>query len=294
MQEPISNPPEDLKEKLLTKKDKCIDTRSLNKDQELLAEIQVYRGKQKRWEESMLARMIRRIAIHFIAILSMIWFLIMIVALFRPSILPSIHPELSAINAVILVVGLLLGLFDTATLRSEKRSFDNLNIDHYQNKVEGDKKAQKLLNQLKQNQDMYQQEVEEELRESFSTLSMLMFAIIALLTSAMENYNFVKESYTLSFLAIVLILLASAAEFYCRRKGHPDDKPIDWGLYRALWRNEITLEEFEQRLNLSESQPEAEKMIGNRKERMVKPESEPEPKNGWRDQEKEKNIYKKL
>ena len=65
MEESISNPSEDLEEKLLTKKDKMIDTRDLNIDQELFAEIQVYRDKQKQFEESKLARMIRVSCTYF-------------------------------------------------------------------------------------------------------------------------------------------------------------------------------------------------------------------------------------
>ncbi|EGT34575.1 hypothetical protein CAEBREN_24156 [Caenorhabditis brenneri] len=189
-----------------------------NIEQELLAEIQVYRDKQKQWEESKRARTNRRGAVFLIAILSVAWFLIVVSALILPSVLPSIHPALFAINAGFLLTGVLLGLYDTVMMWSEKKSIEKSSLDYLQTKVEEDKKGEVLLNQLKQNREMYQQKINKELKASFVLLSILMVAISSVTSSAVPTYKFLAESYAAFSLCFVLFLLSFAAQAYCLNK----------------------------------------------------------------------------
>ncbi|EGT34555.1 hypothetical protein CAEBREN_11446 [Caenorhabditis brenneri] len=201
-----------------------IFNRSLNIEQELLAEIKVYRDKQKRWGESKLARMIRRGAIHLIYWLSLAWFMTTLIALFLPSILPSIHPELSAINAGFLLAGVLLGLYGIATMRSEKRTIAETSLEYYQSIAEGEKKALGLLDQLEQNQETYQQKVEEELRKIFLLLSRLTTAIYGSMTSALLTYKFFGESYVAGLLYAVFFFSLISADVYCHNQACSDQK----------------------------------------------------------------------
>ncbi|EGT34533.1 hypothetical protein CAEBREN_16671 [Caenorhabditis brenneri] len=193
-----------------------------NIEQELLAEIQVYRDKQERLEESKLARMIKEIAIYFIFYLSFAWCVILFVGSFLPSFLPSIHPELSAINAGFLLAGVLLGLYGVVTMWSEKKSIPQL--DHYESKAADDKKALVLLDQLKQNQEMYQQKVKEELRKSFLLLSRLLVAVYSYMPFPVLTYTLVGDSFVKALLYAVFLFSTFACSTYCSNKAFSDQK----------------------------------------------------------------------
>ncbi|EGT34518.1 hypothetical protein CAEBREN_09189 [Caenorhabditis brenneri] len=194
-----------------------------NIEQELLAEIQLYRDKQKLLEESKLARMIKEIAIYFIFYLSFAWCLILFVGSFLPSILPSIHPELSAINAGFLLAGVLLGLYGIVMMWSEKKSITQL--EHYESRAADDKKALGLLDQLKQNQEMYQQKVDEELRKSFLLLSRMLVAVYSYMPFPVMAYTLVGDSFVKALLYAVFLFSAFAAQIYCSNMAFSDRKP---------------------------------------------------------------------
>ncbi|EGT34549.1 hypothetical protein CAEBREN_03896 [Caenorhabditis brenneri] len=214
------------------------DSTPSNIEQEILAEIQVSSNKQKRWEESKLARVIRRGAIYFIFWLSLAWCMVLAVAGFVPSILPSNHRELSAMNAGFLLAGVNLGLYGIVT-GFEKKSTREL--EHYKSRAAEDKKALALLDQLKQNQELYQQKVEEELRkvthisvfsvhpnfQSFLWLSRLLIAICSNMLHAMLKYKLVGESYVAGFLFCVFFFSTYAAHVYCDNTAHSYQKSGD-------------------------------------------------------------------
>ncbi|CAL2042918.1 unnamed protein product [Caenorhabditis brenneri] len=189
-----------------------------NVEQQILAEIQVYRDKQKRWEESKLARMIRRGAIYFTFWSSLAWCMVLAVAAFVPSILPSKHSALSAINAGFLLAGVNLGLYDIVTIGSEKKPIQPLG--HCESWAAEDKKAHGLLDQLKKNQETYQRKVDEELRKSFLSLSRLLVAICSNMLHAMLKYKLVGESYVAGLLFCVFFFSTYAAHIYCDNTAH--------------------------------------------------------------------------
>ncbi|EGT34554.1 hypothetical protein CAEBREN_24895 [Caenorhabditis brenneri] len=188
-----------------------------NIEQELLAEIQVYRNKQERWEDSQTARKYKDRAMDIVFKFFFIYVVYMTISLFFPSILPSIHAELSAIYVSIIFFSIILAWFESRTVLSEKKSIDNSNFEDYQSK-------------------------------SMRRFANLMSAMIGVMNVGSCKYMTMEYSYVVSGLLLFISpFYQIGLSSYITKMDNPD--LLDQDLIRALWRREITWEQWKNKMN---------------------------------------------
>ncbi|EGT34503.1 hypothetical protein CAEBREN_12219 [Caenorhabditis brenneri] len=212
-------------EKLLVKRETLTD---LNIEQKLLAEIQVYRDKQKRWEESKQARLYKNLAMTHVCYSFFVYTTVILISIFFPSILPSNHAELSAFYAAAIFFSVLLAWYESRKVSLEKRSIDNSNFEDYQSKVENGAKAQRLLEQLKQKREMYLQEVNKEYKMCIITLVRLKNTMMGMMTIGFGIYKVLEGTIVPIVCWIFWIFFYIASGHFVMKLDDPNLKFIDW------------------------------------------------------------------
>ncbi|CAL2042917.1 unnamed protein product [Caenorhabditis brenneri] len=225
------------------------ESRPSNIEQELLAEIQVYRNKQQRWEASTGARRFKNWAMYFVFISSFIYMATILIWLIFPSTQPSFHAEISAFYAAAYFFTILLAWYESRTVLSEKKSIDNSSFEDYQSKVENDEKARGLLDRLKQNHEMYLQKLIEEYRTCIMRLVNLSIASVGIMGVGFTVYRVLEGTIFPILFSLICFFTPFVSSHVIAKLDDPDRKFIDWDFWRAAWRGEITREEWNRKMN---------------------------------------------